>query len=521
MDQNRKNLLIVDDDATIRKLISFHLKNNDYNVFEADSAEEAFVVLRTKRVNLVLCDVSMEDMDGFTFCKKVREDVELKVLPFIFVTAKDSIEDKTLAHEAGGDDIITKPFDVNELLLKIQALLRRSEIFKTYGTKKTLENNYIDNSTSSKILLVDDDPTITKLFQFNLNKEGFTCISASSVEEGFKKAKEFLPDIIISDIMMPFVDGFTFRRMLLDDPDLRTIPFIFFTARGQENDILDGYELGIHDYVIKTSGPKVVVAKVKAIIKSLDKERHKIVSELNQAADSLRVKVVPDKDPEFKGYSIKHWYQPYKGVPGGDFIDYFSFDENNIAVILGDVMGKKWGAWYFAFAYAGYIRSALRLVIEHNRDLDSKHILQQVNASIYKDAKLSEIFTTLSLVIINNRTNELKYSGAGDLPLLLIRNNSRKVVSVKSKGLLLGFDEVGHYDSTTIKLESGDQLFLLTDGIIESRNKDGEQFGEAELNETLINFNGKNTIEVIKEKLSRFTDNNFEDDISLISIKKD
>ena len=69
--------------------------------------------------------------------------------------------------------------------------------------------------------------------------------------------------IIVSDIMMPKIDGFEFRKMLLKDNMLRDIPFIFLTAKNTEDDILGGYDLGITDYVVKTAGPKVVVAKVR------------------------------------------------------------------------------------------------------------------------------------------------------------------------------------------------------------------------------------------------------------------
>ena len=128
------------------------------------------------------------------------------------------------------------------------------------------------------------------------------CETASNVKEAFEKIKLNVPDIIVSDIMMPEIDGFKFRQMLLENPDLKSIPFIFLSAKGEEKDILDGYELGINDYIVKTAGPRVLVAKVNTILKSLNKERQKIVSELHQAADSLRAKVVPDKSPEVKRF---------------------------------------------------------------------------------------------------------------------------------------------------------------------------------------------------------------------------
>ncbi len=514
----KKSILVIDDDITIRKLLNHHLKKNNYTVFEAEGAFPAFDLLKKESIDLVLCDVTMEEMDGFSFCKKVRENENYRALPFVFVTAKTSMEDKSKALEAGGDDIITKPFDVNELLLKVQTLMRRSDIYKVYGTKKNLEQSF--SESTSKILLVDDDQSLVKLFEYNLKKAGFDCEIAYSAEEGLKKAKAIQPDIIISDIMMPQVDGFEFRKRLLAEEELKSIPFVFLTSKSEETDILDGYDLGITDYVLKTAGPRVVVAKVSAILKSLGKERQKVVSELHHAADSLRVKVVPDNSPSFEGFEIEHWHVPFHGIPGGDFIDYFRMDDDNLAVILGDVMGKKWGAWYFAFAYAGYVRSAIRVALQTTKEFSPCDILQQVNKSVYQDAKVSEVFATLSIITINKKNKILKYTGAGDLPIIYKNAASGTVSRIQSKGLLLGFAENGNYEDSSINLESGDFIFLVTDGIIESRNAQGEQFGSKRMEQILKNIKpDQKPLETLKESFNAFTEGKFEDDISLIGIK--
>jgi len=519
LNDDKRSVLVVDDDITVRKLISHHLRNNNYNVFEATGAIEGFKKLDEQKIDMVLCDVTMDEMDGFTFCQKVRENEKYRVLPFIFVTAKNTLEDKSKAMEVGGDDIVTKPFDINELLLKVVSLIRRSDIYKVYGSKKNLQESF--TQTVPKILLVDDDLSLAKLFQYNLTKAHFECKTAPGVEEAFKIIKSYNPDIIISDIMMPKIDGFQFRKMLLADPELKSIPFIFLTAKGTEDDILDGYDLGITDYVLKTAGPRVVIAKVSAIIKSLGKERQKIVTELHQAADSLRAKVVPDNHPEFEGFEIKHWHQPYEGIPGGDFIDYYRLDDNNLAIVLGDVMGKKWGAWYFAFAYAGYIRSAIRVVLQTATEYSPSEILQQVNKSVYEDAKVSEVFATLSIVVINKISNTLKYSGAGDLPIIYKNAENGNVEKLQSNGLLLGFAAFGNYKDITVDLHNRDIFILITDGIIESRNINSEQFGLKRLKKTVENIsNDDDPIDKIKENFVNFTGNKFEDDISLISIYK-
>lgn len=514
----KKKILIIDDDLTIRKLIKHHLHLKNYEVAEATNAIDGYEQLSKTNIDLVLCDITMDGIDGFTFCKNVRQDENYKVLPFIFVTARNSHEDKSKALEVGGDELITKPFDMKDLLLRIQTLLRRAEIYKIHGTKKNLSESF--SKQIPKVLLVDDDLSLTRLFSHSLRKENYDCIIANSAEEGFNIAKSLTPDIIISDIMMPNIDGFTFRKMVLDDLQLKSIPFVFLTAKNNEKDILDGYNLDITDYVIKTSGTKVVVAKVSAILNSLGKERQKIVSELNSAVDNLRVKVVPDKSPEFENFIINQWHQPFQGIPGGDFIDYFRLNEDNLAIILGDVMGKKWGAWYFTFAYAGYVRSSVRMVLQNTEDFVPSKILQQVNKSVYQDSKISEVFTTLSIVILNKRDMMFKYSGAGDIPLILKNTQTGDIERICSEGSLLGFTEDGKFKDTCVNLKNGDSVFMVTDGIMESRNKEGEAFGTEKFHQILNETNShEDDFNKIKLEFESFTLGQFEDDISMINIK--
>jgi len=516
--KTQKSVLIIDDDAIIRELLNQQLTSNFYNVYEASKPSEAQKILDDNNIDLVLCDIIMEEMDGYEFCSIVRKNNKHSLIPFIFITGDLTVGSKSKALDAGADDIIFKPIEIDNLLFKIQALLRRSDIYKSYGTKNSVEDDFAEQQ--AKILLVDDDKSLGMLFQYNLKKEGFKCEYASSADEGIKKAEEFKPDLIISDIMMPDKDGFEFRRMLLANDDLKGIPFVFLTSKGEEDDILEGYDLGIADYVLKTAGPRVVVAKVSAIVKSLGKERQKAVSELQHAADSMHVKVVPDKTPEFEGFEISQWNQTYKGIPGGDFLDYFTLDEDNLAIILGDVMGKKWGAWYFAFAYAGYVRSAIRVVLQNTKELTPSVILQQVNKSVYKDAKVSEVFATLSIVILNKKEKTLKYTGAGDLPILHLDRSNNELKRLQSKGLLLGFAPDGNYEDITIKLEQNDYVFIFTDGIIESRNAEGEQFGTKKMSGVIKNMSSlDNPMEKLKKEFQLFTGGNYEDDISLITIK--
>lgn len=374
-----------------------------------------------------------------------------------------------------------------------------------------MNNNY-------KILLVEDEPNIARLFNYTLTKAGYTVCFAENGLVGFNKVIEDKPDLIISDIMMPEVDGFEFRKMLLQHKSVSNIPFVFLTAKGSEDDILEGYNLSIEEYIIKTESPKIVVAKINSIFESIKRGRENAVVEVQKAADNLKIKVVPESFPKLEGFEIKHYHKPFESVPGGDFIDYIKINDNTLVVVTGDVMGKKWGAWYFAVAYAGYVRNAIRVACSSVDEYSPKVIMQKINEMIYNDERISEVFITLSIVIIDSNLNTIKYCGAGDLPLLLVGD---KVETIKSNGLLLGFSFNGNYEDISFEINPNQVLYLITDGIVELRNNDGIQLGYENLGNIIINSLKKESslTEIIKE-LSLYSNSNFEDDLSIIQIKK-
>lgn len=513
----KKSILVIDDDITIRKLISHHLNLNNFKVYLASNSDEGFDQLFKNTIDLVLCDIIMDKMDGFTFCQLVREKENYRSLPFVFVTAKNTFEDKSRALEVGGDDFITKPFNVDELILKIKALLRRTEINRIYGTRKNLKE--IFSKKTPKVVVVDDDKATLIIYKSELTKSGIECQVAYNAVDGFKIVKSFQPDLIVADVMMPEINGHKFHEMILNDPDTSNIPFMFLSNIGTEQDILDSFKKNVTDYLLKDRGYKIVVAKISALLKSLSMERNKVVTELHEASDVLKTSVVPEKFPEFNNFDIQYWHLPFTGIPGGDFIDYFQLDEDHLAIVLGDVMGKKWGAWYFAYAYAGYIRSAIHSVIEEGDVTSPGKIISKVNKLVYKDSKISEVFSTLSIVVIDKKNMTLKYSGAGDMPILYKNKMTGELKRIDSKGLLLGFNHDSIYEDAYIKMSSGDVVILTTDGFIECRDHENNQFGVSRLIKSIQknNFN-VSPIAILKEDIKDFNQSNFDDDVSVITI---
>ncbi len=369
-----------------------------------------------------------------------------------------------------------------------------------------------------KIVLVEDDKNIARLIKYNLEKSGYEVQHAINGAVGIELVRSFKPDLIVSDIMMPIVNGHTFRKMLLAEKEFASIPFVFLTAKGEENDILEGYELEIQEYIIKSSSPKVILAKIQSLLKSNEAIKTRGETEIKKAAASMGAKVVPDEVPPFEGFEITQFHKPFDDIPGGDFLDYVNVTDDSMVVVVGDIMGKKWGAWYFAVAYAGYVRSAIRFALNDGKVITAKEIMQRVNNSVYEDERISDIFVTLSIVMINKKNNKINYCGAGDIPLLHLSNG--EVNLIKSDGTLLGFQKDGNYKDIYATLKPDDEIFVLTDGIIESRDTRGN-FIDTERLMNIIKAKGDiNSIKFIEESVKELTNDKFEDDTTIISIKK-
>lgn len=126
----------------------------------------------------------------------------------------------------------------------------------------------------AKILLVDDDALLVRMYQTKLKADGFEVETAGDGSEGFNKAKLFKPDLILLDVMMPKIDGFEMLGILKQNPETKTIPVILLTnVGGSEAEIDKGLSLGAVAYIIKADYvPKEIVQKVKEILAGYKRE---------------------------------------------------------------------------------------------------------------------------------------------------------------------------------------------------------------------------------------------------------
>jgi two-component system alkaline phosphatase synthesis response regulator PhoP len=117
------------------------------------------------------------------------------------------------------------------------------------------------------ILVVEDEEDILELVRYNLNKEGYRVTGVLSGEEGLRAARSHPLDLVVLDLMLPGIDGLTVCRELKQDARTRDLPVIILTAKGEEADIVAGLELGADDYVTKPFSPRVLLARVRAVLR--------------------------------------------------------------------------------------------------------------------------------------------------------------------------------------------------------------------------------------------------------------
>ncbi|MCI6585456.1 MAG: response regulator transcription factor [Mobiluncus porci] len=205
-------LLVVDDEPNIRDLLASSLRFAGYDVLSAGDGTEALRLATTEKPDLVILDVMLPDMDGFTVTRKLRAaGIDM---PILFLTAKDDMRDKVEGLQAGGDDYVTKPFGLEEVVARINAILRRtkrgsSEQPLLRVADLELDDNLYEVHRGGR--LIDLSPTEFKLLRYLMVNEGRVVSKAQILDHVWEYDWEGDAAIVESYI--------SYLRRKLDAPD--------------------------------------------------------------------------------------------------------------------------------------------------------------------------------------------------------------------------------------------------------------------------------------------------------------
>lgn len=242
-------ILVADDDEHIADVLEFSLVGEGCAIVRAADGDAALELANKTTVyqwDLIVLDVNMPGKNGFSVLKALKSNSNTAHIPVIMLTRRDEDENVILGITEGAVDYIIKPFTMDDLTLRISSAINRHKV---------------------QVLIADDDELIREVLAQKFQRLGYRPVLAANGHEAWQKLQQERPALAIVDIMMPGMDGFAVLHQARHNSATAEIPIIILTAKGQQQNILQGLEMGAHDYIVKPFDLDELSARVSGILR--------------------------------------------------------------------------------------------------------------------------------------------------------------------------------------------------------------------------------------------------------------
>ncbi len=278
---DKKHILVIEDELSFRDILTKELSKEGYEVTTANDGIEGLEKMRKDRPDLVLLDIVMPRKDGFSVLEEMRSEEGLKDISVVVLSNSGDIVELSRVKDLGAKEILIKTaFGPQELLGKVKPILFGTSPTPSSEAKEgekpneqSSTSNPLPQGGESKegklghILLVEDDPFLWGLIRTKFMKEGFDVTVAQDGEKGIEETKKVSPDLILLDVILPDLNGFTVLERLKADETTAHIPVVVLSNLGQQEDVSRAKALGAKDYLIKAHhAPQQIVDKIKEIL---------------------------------------------------------------------------------------------------------------------------------------------------------------------------------------------------------------------------------------------------------------
>ncbi|WP_420454895.1 PP2C family protein-serine/threonine phosphatase [Rubrivirga sp.] len=324
-------------------------------------------------------------------------------------------------------------------------------------------------SARPHVLVVEDNQTLRRLLEYRLGKV-YDVAVAENGEKGLEAVEARVPDLIVSDIMMPVMDGFALLAALRSDPATQAIPFIFLTAKSDDLSRQKGLRKGVDDYLTKPFDVDRLITRIGQIVQRSQVYQTKLNAKIGR---DFSDRLLPKEMPDEPGYRAVFFSRP-KEDGGGDLFDWTRAQDGSYLFTVGDIMGKGLQAKFYAFSFLSYIRSTVHAMLRET--LSPAKLMTRVNEMLIQDAVLEETFASLLIMRWEPAKNRIIYANAGHCRPILVTPDGPGLVEYSD--LILGLDPAATYEDRQLTLPPGSALLCYTDGLNEQVAKSGAMFGE-------------------------------------------
>lgn len=304
--------------------------------------------------------------------------------------------------------------------------------------------------------LIDDDPVVLKL-QHRALSRFYDVVPLSRAEDAIALFTQQAPDIVISDLNMPGIDGMELRRRLSQLPAGNTTPFIFVSSAQAQQDSPYINALGVDDFLCKPVSEARLLNVVGRLLTRAQQVRSGLEGKFHaDVSDYLK----PSLPESCRGWRIRV-YNRMAEAGGGDFT-FHQETPDCLMAVLADVMGHGTQAKFFAYAYAGYLRSMFRFMAGTQ---DPARFLQHLSKTVEHDAFLESIIITCQGFQLFD-DGRAAIASAGHPPPVLLRNGG--ICDIDIAGPLPGLAGDSPYRLAALSLSPGDRLLFATDGFFQA-----------------------------------------------------